>query len=235
MINIAVCDDDPSMLKNAANIISEYMKSEKISFTIAKFLDGESLSKSNQHFDLVFLDIQMAPPNGIETARCLRNSGFEGVIVFITVLKEAVFESFEVQAFDYVVKPFEKERLLHVLKRALNFIDEKSAKNLIVKSENLLTVVPFSSIIYCEVLGRKIYIHQIKDETTKFYGRFSELEKRFDNRFFKCHRSFIVNLDYVQSCGKGLVTLKNGSCVPASRLRERDLAQSLLLRMKERV
>ena len=67
-----------------------------------------------------------------------------------------------------------------------------------------------------------------------YYGRLEELERRVDGRFFKCHRSCLVNLDFIRGCQDRQVLLSQGERIPASRLRERELTQALLRYMKER-
>ena len=69
---------------------------------------------------------------------------------------------------------------------------------------------------------------------TGYYGRLEHLERRVDGRLFKCHRSYLVNLDYVRGCQAGQVLLSQGERIPASRLRERELTQALLRRLRER-
>ena len=95
-------------------------------------------------------------------------------------------------------------------------------------------VVLLSDIVYCEVLGRKVYLHKPDGAVSDYYGRLEDLEWRVDGRFFKCHRSYLVNLDYVRGCRDGQVLLPQGERIPASRLRERELTQALLRHMKER-
>ena len=67
-----------------------------------------------------------------------------------------------------------------------------------------------------------------------YYDRLEDLEQRVDSRFFKCHRSYLVNLDHVGGCQEGQVLLSQGERIPVSRLRERELTQALLRHMKER-
>jgi len=66
-----------------------------------------------------------------------------------------------------------------------------------------------------------------------YYDKLEDLERRVDRRFFKCHRSYLVNLDFVRGCRDGQVLLPGGGGIPVSRLRERDLTQALLRRMRE--
>ena len=95
-------------------------------------------------------------------------------------------------------------------------------------------VVPLSDIVYCEVLGRKVYLHKKDGAVIDYYHKLEDLERRVDGRFFKCHRSYLVNLDYVRGCRDGQVLLSQGEAIPVSRLRERELTQALLRHMKER-
>ena len=94
-------------------------------------------------------------------------------------------------------------------------------------------VVLLSDIVYCEVLGRKVYLHKRDGSVTDYYDRLEDLERRLDGRFFKCHRSYLVNLDYVRGRRTGQAVLVRGEAVPVSRLRERELTQALLRYLKE--
>ena len=95
-------------------------------------------------------------------------------------------------------------------------------------------MVPLDRIVYGEVLGRKVYLHKNDGTVVDYYSRLEDLERRVDGRFFKCHRSYLVNLDYVRGCQDGQVMLPRGEAIPVSRLRERALAQALLHHMRER-
>ena len=95
-------------------------------------------------------------------------------------------------------------------------------------------VILLEQILYCEVQGRKIYIHKNDGKIVDYYDKLEDMEQRLDRRFFRCHRSYLVNLEYVRGCNAGQVMLSQGDKIPVSRLRERDLTQALLRYMKER-
>ena len=118
--------------------------------------------------------------------------------------------------------------------RALRWLERDAAKNLVIQRGSDCQVVPLSDILYCEVLGRKIFIHKKDGIVLDYYDRLEDLEQRVDSRFFKCHRSYLVNLDHVGGCQDGQVLLSQGERIPVSRLRERELTQALLRHMKER-
>ncbi len=198
------------------------------------FSSGYALLKWPEEFDVIFLDIQMERPDGMETARLLRQRDNHSLLVFVTVLKECVFDAFQVEAYDYLLKPLDSARFRQTMDRALGWLERDAAKNLVIQRGSGCQVVLLSDLMYCEVLGRKIYLHKNDGRVVDYYDRLEELEQRVDSRFFKCHRSYLVNLDYVSGCQGGQVLLQRGERLPVSRLRERELTQALLRHMKER-
>lgn len=234
MIKIAICDDEPYMQEDIAAQLLTYMKEKGKSYQLSCFDNGRELLQCNQSFDLLFLDIQMDGLNGLKTAKLLRRQGFEGFLVFITVLKEKVFDSFEVEAYDYLLKPVESSRFQNTMDRVLKALGKRFPKKIIVQKENAYQVVSLDQISYCEVSGRKVYLHIKNGDIVDFYCKLEELEQCVDSRFFKCHRSYLVNLDYVKGLKEGLVILSDGGQIPVSRLRKQEITQALLCHMKER-
>lgn len=234
VLRFAVCDDEPVMLEALSGLLTEYMEQRRSpAFHISRFRDGDGLLESGGDFDLILLDIQMPRPDGMETARLLRLHGYRGLLIFTTVLKECVFDAFAVQAFDYLVKPLDTARFRQTMDRALLALKQRESETLLVQTKYSRRVVPLSQIVYCEVLGRKIYLHQKDGGITDYYGRMEDLEHRLDSRFFRCHRSYLINLDELRECGAGRALLSQGAEVPVSRLRERDLTQALLRHLRE--
>ncbi|MCI8514026.1 MAG: response regulator transcription factor [Lachnospiraceae bacterium] len=235
VIKYAVCDDEPFMQEKICDYLSEYMKGRSLtSYCIDRFSNGRSLLKSDCDFHLIFLDIQMERPDGMETARILRQRGNRSLLIFVTVLKECVFDAFEVRAHDYLLKPLERDGFTRTMDRAFRFLAQQADKRILVQKGTLCEVILLSRILYCEVQGRKLYIHQSDGGVVDYYDKLEAFERRVDGRFFRCHRSYLVNLDHVRGCRDGRVRLSQGEEIPVSRLRERDLMQALLYYMKER-
>lgn len=234
MIKFAVCDDEPQMVQEIADQIASYMQEAARDYSVGCFSSGYALLKSSDEFDVIFLDIQMERPDGMETAALLRQRESHSLLIFVTVLKDRVFDAFPLAAFDYLLKPLDGARFRQMMDRALRWLEQETAKNLVIQRGSGCQIVPLSDILYCEVLGRKIYIHKKNGIILDYYDRLEDLEQRVGSRFFKCHRSYLVNLDYVGGCQDGQVLLSTGERVPVSRLRERELTQALLRHMKER-
>lgn len=235
MLEFAICDDEPSMVDELTAQLSIYMREKpQISYRASCFSSGQALLESGGRFDLIFLDIQMEGLDGMKTARRLRLEGEQCLLVFVTVLKECVFDSFAVEAYDYLVKPLDGGRFRQTMDRAMRALDRRDRQSIQIRRGSSWERIPLSEIVYFEVLGRKLYIHRENGKVTDYYDKLGELEKRLDGRFFRCHRSYLVNLDHVRGCCAGQILLPQGGKIPVSRLRERDLAQALLRCMKER-
>ena len=235
MIKFAICDDEPFMTEEISQYLSRYMEEENMaSYCVSSFPNGRLLLESDCDFDLIFLDIQMEQPDGMETAKMLRQRKNRSLLVFVTVMKECVFDAFEVHAYDYLIKPLDYHRFKRRMDRAVKDLDQQAGKHIIIRKSASCQVVPLSQIMYCEVQGRKVYIHQADGKVIDYYDKLEDFQRRVDRRFFRCHRSYLVNLDYIRGCAAGLATLSLGDKIPVSRLRERELTETLLRHMKER-
>ena len=111
MIHIAICDDEKHMSDHIRTMASDFFCKKNREVHFRTFLSGKELLSYDGPIDILFLDIQMKGMDGMETARKLRADQFRGFLIFITVLKEMVFQSFEVQAYDYLVKPVDEKQL----------------------------------------------------------------------------------------------------------------------------
>ena len=233
-MQIVICDDDRKMQDILRDKIERSCREMGVVCELTCCSSGGEVLGADRVPDVLFLDIQMAKPDGMEVARRLRRLGNQCLLIFVTVLKEYVFRAFEVEAYDYLVKPLAERPFQKTMKRALLSLRQHTKQNLLIQRGNSCQVILLSQILYCEVLGRKIYVHQTDGTVLDYYDRLEHLEQQTDGRFFRCHRSYLVNLDYVCGCQKGQVLLPEHMQIPVSRLREKELAQALLCHMKER-
>jgi len=118
--------------------------------------------------------------------------------------------------------------------RAVKALERRAAKSVMVRQGTSCEVIPLAQIVYCEVQGRKVYLHLTDGTVIGHYERLEDFQRRVDGRFFRCHRSYLVNLECVRGSRAGQVTLSQGEKIPVSRLREQELTQALLRHMKER-
>ena len=235
MLSIAICDDEPSMVNELEARTKCFFADSGTETDIAKFYDGVSLLEScaEADYDIIFLDIRMKAPDGMETARRLRNRSFGGYLIFVTVLEDYVFDAFEVSAHDYLVKPVENDRFMRTMERLQKRFDKSC---LTVQKDGESRLIGLDEIIFCEVLNRKIYVHTADGKIVDYYERIENLEKnlRSSRKFFRCHRSFLINLEHLKGFGNGLAHMKGGIDIPISRLRREAFETAVIGYMKDK-
>ena len=232
MLHIAVCDDEKYMSDKIKAMASDFFHRKNMEIEILQFSCGKELLEYGRTIDILFLDIQMDGIDGMETARKLRERKFKGFLIFITVLKEMVFQSFEVQAYDYLVKPIEEKHFEKMMERLLSSMRNASEENLLVQRGYESSIIAFDDIVFCEVIDRKVYLHLASSEVVDFYERIENLETKLDSSFFRCHRSFLINLKYLKSYKNGIAYMENGMEIPVSRLRSKEFSNVILQYMR---
>lgn len=232
MIRVGICDDEHYMSDTIRAMVSDFFRNKNIEIIILQFLSGEELLKYDKQIDILFLDIQMKGIDGMETARKLRRRKFKGYLIFITVLREMVFQSFEVQPYDYLVKPIEESYFETMMERLLGSMKNASEENLLIQKGYESRIIPIEDIVFCEIIDRKIYLHLASSEVIDYYDRIENLEKKLDHSFFRCHRSFLIHLKYLKGYKNGTAYMENGREIPVSRLRGKEFSNVILQYMK---
>ncbi len=226
MLQIAVCDDDEVMGEYLKQLIERRLKSSG-NYKISVFPSGGQLLKEGTRFDIFFLDIDLRDINGIDMARQLRQET-EAVIIFVTALKEYIFDAFDVQAFQYLLKPVDEEKFFQVLDKALlECRTLKQSEPLVIRVKGVYRNVPKDSILYAENEARKIVLH-LKEEQIAYYAKMSELEILLGKSFFRCHRGYLVNLGEVKSYDTGSIQLRNGESILMAKLKYSDFVTAYM-------
>lgn len=232
MFIIGICDDEIHMLRELKERSASFFAERQIEAKTVQFSNGIDLLQYKKQLDIIFLDIQMDGLDGMETARRLRSRGYEGFLIFVTVLGELVFDAFAVEAFDYLVKPIRDNCFEKTMERLLNTHYRQLGGELLIKRGYESQIVPFDDIVYCEIINRKIYIHLSDHEVIDYYDKLEKLEQKLDGHFFRCHRSYVINLKFLKSYKEGQAYLTSGESVPVSRLRGKEFSQTILNYMK---
>ncbi len=232
MIHIAICDDEKHMSAHIRSCVSDFFRKKNRETSLRMFSSGEELLSYNGQIDILFLDIQMKGMDGMETARKLRADQFRGFLVFITVLKEMVFQSFEVQAYDYLVKPVDKKQFEKTMERLYASMQNAREDSLLVQKGYEGRIIPKDEIVFCEVIDRKIYLNLASGDVVDYYERIENLEAKLDKHFYRCHRSYLINLKHLKGYKNGTACMDNGKKIPVSRLRSKEFSGVVLQYMK---
>lgn len=220
------------MSDHIKTLVSDFFRKKNREIRLRTFSSGEELLNYDGQIDICFLDIQMKGMDGMETARRLRADKFQGFLIFITVLKEMVFSSFEVQAYDYLVKPVEEKQFEKTMERLYASMRSAGEDSMLVQKGYEGRIVQKDEIIFCEIIDRKIYLNLASGEVLDYYEQIENLETKLGSHFFRCHRSYLINLRHLKGYKNGIAYMDNGRGVPVSRLRNKEFSGVVLQYMK---
>lgn len=213
-MRIAICDDLNTERKKVIEALNLIMGN----FSVNEFDDGYELIKSHMHmpFDLIILDILMPKISGMDTARLLREKGVKTPVVFISSSEEFGVMSYSVLAFDYILKPIDLERLRECMKRLL--AQKKKKHYISVTYSGTETKILLSNIQCMESNLRKVIITLSENREIEIVGKLADFEEYLiKHGFCRCHKSYIVNIEHIDSIENDTFFLTGGRTVKISR------------------
>ncbi len=218
MVRIGICDDEKAVRERIASQMQALVPKD----CLVLYASGEDVLAEQRQCDILFLDIQMPGTDGMTVAKKLRERNSRQILIFVTALKEYVYEAFDVKAFRYLVKPFSQKRLQEVLCAAVEecghmpAVSEPKRKQLLVRSKGECIRVFLEDILYAEVYNRKVILHQ-REKMLEYYQRLSELESELGSGFVRVHRSYLVQLRCVERYNAKTIYLEDGSEIPIAK------------------
>ncbi len=233
MLRIAICDDEKLFCALLQEKVAAALAHMNEAFILQTYTSTYDLQRAAFPFDILFLDIKMPVQDGLQYAKALRAEGNDCSIVFISSYPAFVFDAFPLDAADFLCKPIDDTRLHAVLQRILQKQHTEDSSSLFIQTNQWCRSIKLLSIVYCEVINRTIYLHTTR-EVVHYYGKLEDLEKQLDSRFYRCHRSYLVNLDFVTSYADGEIQLENAESIPVSRSRKKEFMKYMLQYMKRR-
>ncbi len=227
-MNIAVVDDEEAIREQ----IGGFIKKWNPDFDISGFTTGEGLLAEGKDFDMIFLDIQMEGIGGIEAARTLRQSGVDAVVIFITGIREYVFEAFDVSAFHYLIKPIEEQKFMEVLGRAEEEARKRKGqkeRQIFIRAKNRGYTLKLNSILYIESRGKKVEVHTTDmEDIIESYATMDELEGQFGGGFYRCHRGYLVNMAHIARYDSDSIFLSSGEKVYLTRKKHNEFVKAYM-------
>lgn len=234
MIHIAICDDSKQERQILAVLFKRYQELHATPLQIHIFQNGFSLLDAidqGKRFDITILDILMPGENGIEIARNIRASGTDTEIIFLTSSPEYAVDSYEVKAQNYLLKPVTEEKFFASIDSILAELDEKDTASFIIyTTEKQYSRIRVSSLVYGEVTHRTITLH-LADQTmisaVMTFTEFQDILKAYPD-FIYPHRSYAVNMHYIQYVTKSDIILTDGQKIPLSRNNYTKISEQFL-------
>lgn len=160
MLSIAVCDDEIMLQHLLIAKINNYLEKNRIDGNVSGFSRGEEIISKSNSFDILLLDIEMGGMSGMQAAGELRKQGKDCEIIFVTSHSSYVYDAFNVDASNFLVKPVSDEKLFAAMDKAVKRVqkDDKSSFLLVKKGGDILKI-RFCDILFCEAVNHKLTIH----------------------------------------------------------------------------
>ena len=214
---VAIVDDSTTDAEFVLGILNSWADQRQVNIQAEVFPSAEAFLfryAEDKDWDILLLDIEMGPMDGVTMAKRVRQDNEAVQIVFITGYSDYIAEGYEVAALHYLMKPVNQEKLKVVLDRALEKRkQEERCLNLEAYGE--MVRIPFYEIRYLDVHQNYVTVHAKAEYTVK--RTLGDFEKELDNRFHRVGRAIILNLKYIQRVTKTEVRLSDGTALPLPR------------------
>ena len=200
MIKIAFCDDDLSVLRELSALMDKYRVERNQNIMYASFnspLELLTEVERGTRLDIIFLDVLMPAQNGISTAMEIRQYDTSVKII-------------------YQLKPIWQESFYRLMDSVLSECHKDKENSLILRSRTGITRLDLDRLQYCEVMGRTLLFHRKDGEVLDSIGRLDDLCEQLKDyeQFVRCHRSYLINMDYVQNISSKTITMTDGIQIP---------------------
>lgn len=219
-MRIAVCEDSPLDMERILDLCEAYALKAGYVFHLATYAHADQLLADPEALeaDIMLLDIMMPcekgeGPAGITLARCVRERGYAGSIIFTTTSEEFYAQGFEVGAAHYLIKPLTGEAVTAALDRVVKLV--KDPQRIITVPVNRIQMsIPQSLIRYAEVFGRETQLYTTTEQLRVLLP-LKKIERLLDGApFLRCYRSYIINMDYVKAMEDEYFVLQGDVRIP---------------------
>jgi len=210
--NCIIVDDDIASIKVIEQLVK---KSSQLNLVGNADSAWDAISyMQNNNIDIIFLDIEMPEMSGLDFINLLE---YKPQIILVTSQKEYAIEAFEYEVTDYLLKPVSYQRFLKAISRAMDHLAQRQMQNnnnqhppstIFIKERNQFTRLEKAAILYVEAFGDYVNIYTDGAKYT-IHATMKNIEgKLVDDNFMRVHRSYIVNLDKIETFDESLLFIK---------------------------
>lgn len=232
-IKIAVCDDEQMVEDCIKNLLKDYKKQKNLDYKFYYYKTGKQFLENAEQFSIVFLDVEMPELNGFQIAEILRKKKLEIEIIYLTNHGEMAKQAFKVKALRYLQKPCQKEEWIEAFEAALYEISRQKIVKVKARDESIY-FIETEKIEYIESLGDDTCIYYLENEFIISKKSLKDWEKKLKDDFFRCHKSYLINLGAVKSYQDTNFILKSGKQIPISYRKKKEVEPAIIRYRKEK-
>ncbi len=229
MIQVAMCDDEPSILQMLIGYFNEIKERYSLQMQVQTYTKGRELLACEDRYDIIFLDTELEDMDGITLGVKLREKDKKVKLVYLTAYPNRMKEAFCVHAFDYISKPVGLETVQRVLLDAISYDDLLAHSTVTFQTKTGIVAIKTEEIQYLEYNNRSVYVYSCQNQIIELRGeKISNIaEKMKPYHFEVSHKSFVVNMQQVESVKGYIIYLKSGSVIPLSQSHSKRFRKKL--------
>ncbi|HBG2865134.1 TPA: response regulator transcription factor, partial [Clostridioides difficile] len=199
MYRIVICEDDITQIAFLRECILKSLEGISSQIELFEFNSGEELLETNlEGIDIFFLDIKMLQLTGMDVAKIIRETNDTSEIIFITSIVDYIQEGYKVRAYRYLLKPIDFGDLNESILSCISDIIKKRENFMLIENKGIINKILINSIMYIEVRKKVLTIHT-KNDTYYTKNSMDKIELELEKyNFFRCHKSYLINLEYIQ-------------------------------------
>ena len=208
MYRVAVVDDVQSASEHLCECLRQFGEENGELFNTDKYRDGMSFldAYKNNKYDIVVLDIEMPGVDGLAVASALRKIDEKVLLIFITQMAQYAIRGYDVNAFDYIVKPYSYKNFALRMKKALSSLKSRTGTKLKLVYNGVVKIMDSTEVEYIEITGHDLAYHTTSG-VYKSYGSLKDVEKDCPPSFVRCNSCYLVNLRFVSEVNGFEVTV----------------------------
>lgn len=232
--DIAICDDDFEDMMDTMMMVKQYANRTGQEIRIHLFRAAQELLQSDKRADIYLLDIMMPEMGGIEGGKEIRSRFPDCSIVYLTSSPEYALEAFSVYAEGYLLKPVQEDQLGELLDRILKKrMHVETPEYLAVKIKEGIVRIDLKEIIYVENVSRTMQFHLSDGRVITSLQNRMAFEQQLEpllsrDDFMRSHKSFVVNMQYIDEFTTGEYLVAAGTQIPISRANYMDAKRKYL-------
>lgn len=237
MFQIALCDDIPADLECTRLLVEEYrLLRPSLEISVSVFDSAYQLlaeMDQGKFHDIYLLDILMPDFSGLQLGRTLRDRNNKCSIIFGTITPEYALESYSVSAQNYLLKPFDREKLFRALDQAVRYLGYIPDQGLTIRTEQGIHYVPAHEIVHIESRQRALICHTVDGQSITSLKLRQKFEKALAPllalpRFCHPHKSHVVNMEHIRFHGGDRLTMADGTQIPVSPSHKKEVLERYL-------
>ncbi len=228
MLRVAIVEDSPRDAEQLTTCLQRFSRKHGMEIEIQRYENALLFLQGYKgDFDIVFMDIDMPMMSGMEAARSLRQVDPHVLLIFVTALARFALNGYEVDAYDFIVKPVQENFFEAKMNRAVKKLSSEQRTRLLIKSGDKSVRIFADEIIYVDIFNHVLTFHTEQGPFST-RGTMKDLMETLDGSLFAmCNKSYVVNMRHIEMLDGDEAVMTNGDRLPISRPRKTAFMQQI--------